>query len=154
MTTVFYAWPYGRFIEIQSKISRKKLHRTNQDSNFLGGSFNNRNNGRVPIPFRRESQPQHLKRWFFLKNRPVHFHINSNSVIRQLKRNQLSFSSIEINKPIPAPVLCLADQIQVQKPILVGATDQMPDHTKRVESSIISIDSNITNNIIKKVINV
>ena len=42
-------------------------------------------------------------------------------------------------------------QIQVQKPILVVATDQMI--TFRVESSI-SIDSNITDNIIKKVINV
>ena len=47
------------------------------------------------------------------------------------------------------------NQIQVQKPILVAATDQMPDHTyKRLESSIISIDSNITDNIIRKVINV
>ena len=25
MTTVFYAWPYGRFIEIQSNLSSKKL---------------------------------------------------------------------------------------------------------------------------------
>ena len=33
---------------------------------------------------------------FLLKNSPIHFHINSNSV----KRNQLSFSSIEINKPL------------------------------------------------------
>ena len=42
--------------------------------------------------------------------------------------NYLSFSNIEINKPLPAPVQCLIDQIQVQKPILVVATDQMPDH--------------------------
>ena len=39
------------------------------------------------------------------------------------------FSSIEINKPLVAPVQCLVDQIQVQKPIVVVATDQMPDHT-------------------------
>ena len=38
MTTVFHAWPYGRFIEIQSSLKRKKLRRTNQGSNFLGGS--------------------------------------------------------------------------------------------------------------------
>ena len=31
MTTVFYARPYGRFIEIQSSLRRKKLHRTNQE---------------------------------------------------------------------------------------------------------------------------
>ena len=35
----------------------------------------------------------------------------------------MSFSSIEINKPL------LIDQIQVQKPIQVAATDQIPDHT-------------------------
>ena len=110
------------FIEIQSNLRRKKLHRTNQGSNFLGGSFNNRDNVRAPVQFRRESQPQHLKRWFFLKNRPIHFHINSTSVIRPVKRNQLSFSSIEINKPLPAPVQCLIDQIQVQKPILETST--------------------------------
>ena len=44
MTTTFYAWPYGRFIEIQKNLRRKKLHRTNQDCNFLGDSFSNRDN--------------------------------------------------------------------------------------------------------------
>ena len=29
MTTVFHAWAYGRFIEIQSNLRRKKLHRMN-----------------------------------------------------------------------------------------------------------------------------
>ena len=29
MTKVFYVTPYGRFIEIQSTLERKKLHRTN-----------------------------------------------------------------------------------------------------------------------------
>ena len=55
MTTAFHVWPYGRFIEIQSNLRRKKLYRINQGSNFLGGSFNNRDNVRAPIPFRRES---------------------------------------------------------------------------------------------------
>ena len=55
MTTVFHAWPYGRFIEIQSDLRRKKLHRTNQSSNFLGGSLSNRDNIRAPIQFKRES---------------------------------------------------------------------------------------------------
>ena len=58
MTTVFHAWLYGRFIEIQSNLRRKKLHRTNQGSNFLGGSFSNRDNVTAPIQLRRESQPQ------------------------------------------------------------------------------------------------
>ena len=42
MTTVFHARSYGRFIEIQSNLSRKKLHTSNQGSNFLGDSFSNR----------------------------------------------------------------------------------------------------------------
>ena len=49
--------------------------------------------------------------------------------IRPVKQNQLSFSSTEINKPLPAPIQCLVDEIQVQKTILVVATDQMPDHS-------------------------
>ena len=36
-----------RFIEIQSSLTRKKLHRTNQGSYFLGGSFGNRDNIRA-----------------------------------------------------------------------------------------------------------
>ena len=43
---------------------------------------------------------------------------------------------------------CLIDQIQVQKPIQVVATDQMPDHIRK-QGSI-----NITDNIVRKVINV
>ena len=75
MTAVFYIWAYGSFIEIQSNLRRKKLHRTDYSSNFLGSSFSNRDNVRIPIQFRREVQPQHFKRCFFLKNRPIHFHI-------------------------------------------------------------------------------
>ena len=59
---IFHTWAYGRFIEIEGNLRRKKLHRTNKGSNFLGGSFSNRDNVRAPIQFRRESQPQHLKR--------------------------------------------------------------------------------------------
>ena len=111
MTTVFHTWPYGRFIEIQSNLRRKKLPRTNQGSNFLGGSLSNIDHARAPAQFRGESQ---------------------------------SFSSTEINKPLTAQVLCLVCQIQVQKPILVVAT----------ESTIIGIDSNTSENIIRKVIKV
>ena len=73
VTTVFHAWVYVRFIEIQRNLRRKKLPRMNYGSNFYGGSFSNRDNERAPIQFRRESQPQHLERWFFFKNRPIHF---------------------------------------------------------------------------------
>ena len=60
--TDYDAWSYGRVIEIKNNFSRKKLHRTNEGSNFLGGSFSNRDNVRAPIQFGRESRPQHLKR--------------------------------------------------------------------------------------------
>ena len=54
-----------------------------------------------------------------------------------------------MNKSVLDPVRSLVDQIQVQRPILVVATNPMPDHI--LGSSIISIDSNITD---KKVINI
>ena len=38
--------------------------RTNQGSNFLGGSFSNRDNVRAPIQFNRESQPRIFKEDF------------------------------------------------------------------------------------------
>ena len=67
MKTVFHSWLYGRYIEIQSNLkTSKKLHRTNQGSNFLGGSFSNRDNVRVPIQFRRDSSI--LKGDFYIKN--------------------------------------------------------------------------------------
>ena len=52
MTIVFHARPYGRFKEIKSSLRRKKLHRTNQGSNFFGGSLSNRDNVGAPIQFR------------------------------------------------------------------------------------------------------
>ena len=128
MTTVVS--PYGRFIKIQSNLRREKPYRKTQGSNFLGGHFSNRDNVRVPIQFRRERQPQHLKRLLFHKNTPNYFHITSNSVTWPLKQDRLSFSSTEINKPLPAPRLhCLIDQIRIQKLIVFVAIDQMPDYT-------------------------
>ena len=62
MKTVFHAWMYGRFIEIMSNLRKKKPHIMNKGSNFLGGTFSNRDDVRAPIQFRRESQPHHLKR--------------------------------------------------------------------------------------------
>ena len=82
MTTVSHASLYDRFIEIQSNHRRKKLQRINQGSHFLGGCFSDRDPVRSPIQFGRQSQTQHLKRWFFLKNTPIHSYINSTSVLR------------------------------------------------------------------------
>ena len=41
MTTVYHGRLSGRFIEIKSNLTRKKLHRTNQGSNFLEDKFSN-----------------------------------------------------------------------------------------------------------------
>ena len=94
---LFHARPHSTFVETKSNLKRKKLHRMNSDSNFLRGSFSNRDNLRAPI------QTQYLKRWFFLKNRPICFHINYTVVITPVTWNKLSFSRIDINKALPAP---------------------------------------------------
>ena len=86
---------YRRFIEIHNNFRRKKPHRTNQSFNFQRGSFINRDNARAPIQFRRERQPKNLKRWFFFKNRPIHFQITYTSVIRLFKQTKLSFSALK-----------------------------------------------------------
>ena len=97
------------------------------------------------------ANPSILKDYFSSTTDPSILYINSTSVIRPVKQKKLSFFNIEINKLLSALVYCVSDQIQVQKPILFVVTDQMLDH--RVVSSIISIDRNVTDDIIKKVIN-
>ena len=67
MTTVFYTRPYDRFIEIQTNLRRKKLDRTNQGSNFLGGSFNNRDN------LEEKFNPNILKDYFSTRKDPSIF---------------------------------------------------------------------------------
>ena len=48
----------GRMVDLQRyrPTSGEKLHRTNQGSKFLGGSFSNRDNVRAPMKFIREGQ--------------------------------------------------------------------------------------------------
>ena len=91
-----------RHLQIAMFMQYKYNNMSNLMKEFTRGL--KRNDVRTPIQFSRERQLQHLKRWFFLKNRPIHFHINSTSVIRSVKGNKLSFTSIEINRPLPAPV--------------------------------------------------
>ena len=108
----------------------------------------------VGIHFTREGKPQHLKRLFFLKNSAIHFHINRTSVIRPVKQNQLKLLSIEINKPFSVPVYIVSKirfKFRSQFKLLPQIRCLI---TLRIESSIISIDSNITDNIIRKVINI
>ena len=129
MTALFHARLYDKFIEIKSNFGKKKLYRTNEGSNFLGGSFSSGDNVRAPIQFRRERQSQHLKRWIFLKNSPIHFHISSTRVwTSQMK--QAEFFQHWNQQATSCPSLqCLFGQLQVQKPTLVVVKNQMPDHT-------------------------
>ena len=90
---------------------------------------------------------------YFLKIRPIHFYINRTSVIRLTKQCQLSFPSIEINKPLLVLVHSVSQirfRFRSQLKLLQQTRCLI---TLRIESSIISIDSNITDNI-TKVINV
>ena len=91
-----------RHLQITMFMQYKYNNMSNLMKEFTRGL--KRNDVRAPIQFSRERQLQHLKRCFFLKDRPIHFHINSTSVIRSVKGNKLSFTSNEINRPLPAPV--------------------------------------------------
>ena len=72
----------------KSSLRRKKLHGTNQGSDFLGDDFSNRDNLRALVQFRRESQPTILKDDFSSRTDPSNFRINTTSVIRLVKQNQ------------------------------------------------------------------
>ena len=106
--TLFHTWLYGRFTEIQNNLRRKKLHRINQCSNFLGDSFISRDNIRAPIQFRRESQPQKI---IFPQKQTHPFSHQQHQSFRPAELNQLSFSNSEINKPLPAPA-CSVSQVR------------------------------------------
>ena len=57
--------PHMGIWQIYRDTEQPQEKKTSQDklsSNFLGGSFSNRDNIGTPIQFRRQGQPQHLKR--------------------------------------------------------------------------------------------
>ena len=94
MAIVFYAQLYGRFIETKSSLGRKEIHRAIQSYNFLGDSFSNREDVPTPIQLRRKRQPQHLKRWFFLKSKSIFFTSIAPVLPRPVKR-KLSCSALK-----------------------------------------------------------
>ena len=156
MPTVFHARLHGIFINIKSDFEKNKLYRANQSSNFFGGSFGNGGNVRAPIQFpnleRRQSQ--YLKIGFFLKNRPIYFHSNSTRVIRPVKQNNLSFSRIEItNHFLPKSTVPRRSGSSSKANSGCCHKSDAWSHL-RVQNSIISLDSNITDNIIRKVIDI
>ena len=150
MAAIFYAWLYGRFIEIQSNFRRKKLHRTNQGSSFLGGSFSNRDNVRAPIQFRRESQPQHLKNDSFWRADPSIFISIAPVLLDGSHETTWVFSGLKSNHFLShSTVSCRSDSSSEAN----DSCCHRSDGTLKVESSI-NIESTITGNIIRKVNNV
>ena len=109
---LFLWWTRGLLKKQTNKWHQIVSSASNQRTQFVGFTLQTRDF--APLTrwhrklwkgiFRREGQPQHFKRSFFLKNRPIHFHINNTIVIRPVKQNQLSFPSIEIDKPLLTPV--------------------------------------------------
>ena len=67
MTTVFHAWPYGRIIEIQTILAIEIMYEP--QSNLED-----------------KANPSISKDDF--SSRPIHFHINSTSIIRPIKQNE------------------------------------------------------------------
>ena len=128
MTKVFYAWLYGRFIEMQSSLRRKKPHRTNQGSNFFGGTFSNRDNGRAPIQLEEKVNLSILKDDFSSTTEPSIFTSIEPLLLDRPNETSWVFPALKSTSHF-LPSQCLIDQIQVQKPTLVVATDQMPDCT-------------------------
>ena len=130
MTTVFYGRYYGRFIEIQSKLRKHKLHKMNQDSHFLGGSFGNTDNVRTPVQEKQKrNRASASYRLFFLKSSCIQFHFNSTRVISLAKQNKLSFFQHRNQQATSCSNRhCFIGQIQVQKPTPIVATKQKPYH--------------------------
>ena len=94
---------YGILTEINKNLRRNFIEQIKAPI-FLGSSLSNKNHVKIPIHLRRETKYQHLKKRFFFKNRPIHFHINSTGVNLPVKQNKLSFSCVEINGVLLVPV--------------------------------------------------
>ena len=73
MTTVFRPGSYGIFIEIQNNLRRNKFHRANKDSNFLGGSFGNRDNEEPQSNLEEKDNPSILEDDFSSRKDPSIF---------------------------------------------------------------------------------
>ena len=89
-------------------------------------------NVRAPIQLTKERQPQHLKRWLFINNRPIHFHINSTSLKRLVNQTSWVFPTLKSTSHF-------LPQYKVPQN---SETNSNYCHRSRLESSIININSN------------
>ena len=102
---------------------------------------------------RRKSTPASYK-IIFPQEQTHTFSHQQTSVFRLIRRNQLRFLGIEINKPLLVPLHSVSKvrfKFGSQFKLLLQIRCLI---TIRIKCSIISIDSNVTDNIIRKVINV
>ena len=154
MITVFHACPYGRFTEIQSNLRRKELHRMNHGSNFLVGSFSNRDYIIAPIQFGREVNPSILKNDISSRTDPSIFTSLAPVLLDQSNETSWVFPALKSTSHFlpQSKVSCRSDSSSEINSSCCHRSD--PWLHLRVESSINSIDRNITDNIIRKVINV
>ena len=106
-------------IEIQSNLRRKKLHRVNQGSNFLGDTFSNRDNVRAPIQFRWESQPIILKDDFSSKIDPSIFISIAPALLDWSNATSWVFSALKSTSHFPSPQ-CLINLTLLYKVLLCG----------------------------------
>ena len=156
MATALHARQYGRFIQRYRAITRERklFQGTNKTFNFAEGSFSYNSSIRVLIQFRRKIQTQHPKGSFFTQEQTHSFSHQQHSVIKTVKQNKLSFSSIEVNKPLPAhfqSVWQITFKLRSQFQLLSQIRCLI---ALRVVRSIIGADSNITDENIRKVVNV
>ena len=146
MKTVFHTWSSARFTDLLSNLRRKNLYRTSQGSNFCGDSFSNRDNARANLE---EKVNRSILKDDFRQERTHPFLHQQN----QCNQTGQSFSSIEINKSLPASVHSVS-QIKFKFRSQFWFLPQIRCLiTLRLQSSF-SIDSKVTDNIIRKVINV
>ena len=65
MTTVFHTWLCGRFVDIYRATSGERDLIEQMKAPIFSKTVLVTDNVRAPIQFRRESQPQHLKKMIF-----------------------------------------------------------------------------------------
>ena len=147
MVTLFTVRPYSRFIETKCNSGRNEerikapifLHAISAIEKM-----------QEPRPYLKEGQFRHLKKLFFLKNKPTRFHIKNTRGIGPVKRNKLRFSSVEITCHfLPQSTVSCRSRSRSDRTLVV-ATNQIT----LKEISIVSRGGNITDNIIRKVIDV
>ena len=108
---------------------------------FLGGRFSDRDNVRVKIQIRRKTKLHCFRKWFFIRDRPIHFYLNSFTVFWMVQWMNLSFLSNWKQHPLPIPV---HNVLQVRQ--------NFRSHNQKPSETWSSSDCNITENSISKIL--